>query len=296
MPEYEFEPENQFDRPIEPEEDPYILGIEYGGETETPGFEPDEESRARADAFTNQLIQDLKIVLEEGAHPEVMSELFSQRRYADRSEGVPIADVVENVAQMAAQFALFSRLEMGTPCVPLNDGSEVPISIWGIFGLPRHYPHVLFGREYVLEALRSYGQYDQHLTLTDVGEATENARGNVGTFLSYRFAGMKLWNALIRRFGDLGSGAPQMPLPRGVGAGGGLQVEVFCSTPGLRIHVSPAIFIDWVFFGSPTFPATSYVLPGRYIFAGDGPMLPKWTRDDGVFKIPPTYQPRLTRF
>jgi hypothetical protein len=71
---------------------------------------------------------------------------------------------------------------------------------------------------------------------------------------------------------------------------------VACGTPGLRIHISPAYFISWIYFGSPTTPVSSYVLPGRYVFAGDGPMLPQLTVDNGIFSIPPNYTLTLARF
>ena len=150
----------------------------------------------------------------------------------------------------------------------------------------------------------------------DVREAEEGVERGLSGFLSYRFSGMKKyaedrttptglrWIQRIRNqlFGGstrsprgrgAGSGGPPPPA---VGASGGLQVQVSCLTPGLRIHISPAYFINWVFFGSPTTPVTSYVLPGRYVFSGDGPMLPKRKMDNGVFCIPPTYNPSLARF
>jgi hypothetical protein len=93
-----------------------------------------------------------------------------------------------------------------------------------------------------------------------------------------------------------GKGSSSLPRPPAVGPGGGLQVQVSCLTPGLRIHISPAYFISWVYFGSPTTPVASYVFPGRYIFAGDGPMLPRRKKDPTIFCIPADYYPTLTRF
>src|SRR5262249_5141841 len=111
-------------------------------------------------------------------------------------------------------------------------------------------------------------------------------------FLSYRFAGMREWAELRARPGKW----LRRRKGRAAHPGGGLQMRVSCLTPGLRIHVSPAYFVAWVFFGSPTTPVTSYVPPGRYIFAGDGPLLPTFTQDTGVFCIPPTYHATLTSF
>ncbi len=125
--------------------------------------------------------------------------------------------------------------------------------------------------------------------------------GTLYTFLSYRFAGMKKWSEWIHGVGNHfggGGGLPpnagsggNAPAPPAVGPGGGLQVQVSCRTPCLR-----RTSLAGCSFGSPTTPISSYVLPGRYVFAGDGPMRPRRTRDRGVFAIPPTYYPALTRF
>jgi hypothetical protein len=161
--------------------------------------------------------------------------------------------------------------------------------------LERDFPWP-FGRHLLRETLRKFKQREESLIVTALDEATEMAERNILSFLSYRFAGIKLWSGWMQEFHDLFSRHPSGAVSSEAGPSGGLQVQVSCSTPGLRIHVSPAIFRDWVVFGSPTTPVTNYILPGRYIFAGDGPMLPKRVTDNGVFKIPPTYQPTLTRF
>ena len=138
--------------------------------------------------------------------------------------------------------------------------------------------------------LRHFAREGEKVTMADAREVTGGVERSLKSFLSYRFAGMKQWGEWIQ--GRNRSATP----PPAVGPGGALQVQVSCLTPGLRIHISPAYFINWVFFGSPTTPVTSYVLPGRYVFAGDGPMQPKRTKDHGIFCIPPTYHPALTRF
>jgi hypothetical protein len=136
-------------------------------------------------------------------------------------------------------------------------------------------------------------------------------------FLSYRIAGVKRYPEyrmapaappFFQRIRNLLSGgSTRPPLGRWAGGGGppsakstvarhGLQVQVSCITPGLRIHISSAYFINWVYFGSPTTPVIGYTLPGRYIFSGDGAMLPKREIDDIVFNISPSFQPSLVRF
>ena len=266
-------------------------------------FDLDRESLDRAATLSSRLLQDLRIV-SEGPPSERRRELFSDRRYADQAQGVPIHDVLTNVSQMAIEFAMARRDDNKILGVELGEGELAPISMTESLGGPFSdsedwlemwdrigpFPISRFRRY----ALRSR-KLEDRVIVTDVGEAEKGVERSLRSFLSYRFAGIKKWFEWTRAPLDT-ERANSDPLPPAVGPGGGLQIQVSCLTPGLRLHVSPAYFISWVFFGSPTTPVSSFVLPGRYVFAGDGPMLPKRTKDHGVFSIPPTYHPALTRF
>lgn len=288
-----------------------------------PEFELDQESVSRAEKLSSRLMQDLRMVSEGGPPPDVRRELFSEQRYAEQAEGVPINDVVINVSQMATEFAMARRWDGGVPCLKLHDGDLAPISMteflggsfWPNYGSEewiefweRYGPFPFPSHRFWREILRRSEREAEGVVVTDLLEAVGGVERSLSGFLSYRFAGMKNWREWIQgiggqRFGGSkgppqtrGPGGGSPPPPPAVGPGGALQVQVSCHTPGLRIHMSPAYFITWVFFGSPTTPVTSYVLPGRYVFAGDGPMLPRRTKDHGVFCIPPTYHPVITRF
>lgn len=288
-----------------------------------PEFELDQESVSRAERLSSWLMHDLRMVSEEGPPSDMRRELFSERRYAEQAEGVPINDVVTNVGQMATEFAMARRWDGKILCLKLKDDELAPISMVELFGGPlwlsyasenwiefweRYGPFPFPPHHFWQEILRRSERAEEGVVVTDFREASEGVERSLSGFLSYRFAGIKRWREWIQGMGGLlfggskgpprskGPGGISPPPPPAVGAGGGLQVQVSCLTPGLRIHISPAYFINWVFFGSPTTPVTSYVLPGRYVFAGDGPMLPKRTKDDGVFCIPPTYYPSLRRF
>lgn len=284
-------------------------------------FEFDQESLSRAEKLSSRLMHDLRMVSEEGPPSKIRQELFSQRRYAEQAEGVPIGDVVENVGQMATEFAIARRWDNEILCLKLDEGELAPISmseflggpLWPSYGsedwfefwernIPFPFPHRLWK-----DILRRSGQQEERVIATNPRDAEAGVERSLTGFLSYRFAGMRKWTEWIQGIGNQlfggltgprrGTGPGSIsPPPPAVGPGGGLQVQVSCLTPGLRIHVSPAYFINWVFFGSPTTPVSGYVLPGRYVFAGDGPMLPKRTRDRAVFSIPPNYHCTLTRF
>jgi len=286
-------------------------------------FELDQESVSRAEILSSSLIDDLSMVAESSSPTNMRQELFSEKRYDEQADGVPINDVVANVSKMAIEFAMARRWDDAILFLMLDEGEWAPISITDLFGGPL-WP--TFGSEDWTEIRERYfqfpfqihrfwrdivelsGQEEERAKLTDFYYAVGAVKSSLKDFLSYRFAGMKKWSKWIKGMGNQifrgsegpphggGTGGGGLPPPPALGPGGGLQVQVSCLTPGLRIHVAPAYFISWVFFGSPTTPVTGYVLPGRYVFAGDGPMLPKRTQDTGVFCIPPSYYPSLTRF
>jgi hypothetical protein len=275
-------------------------------------FEVDKDSMSRAEQLSSKLIHDLRMASEEGASTEMRRELFSERHYAEQAEGVPVSDVVANIDQMAMEFAMARYLDGKILCLKLDNGELAPVSMNEFFGgsflssldsedLMDFYKYSDFPpfRHFWRNKLRRAGSEEEQSIVTDFREAQEGIERSLNGFLSYRFAGIKKWKEWIHGTGTSSSGnsgsSGVNPLPT-VGAGGGLQVQVSCLTPGLRIHISPAYFINWVYFGSPSSPVTSYVLPGRYVFAGDGPMLPRRKKDNGIFCIPPSYHPSLVGF
>jgi|ERR1051326_1588095 hypothetical protein len=294
-----------------------------------PHFEPDKESVYRATELSSRLMKDLRRVSEEGSS-EMGRELFSQKQYDEQVYGAPIIDVVRNISQMAVEFAMIRRWDYKVLCLKLDDGEVAPIAMTGFWGsadsslgsgledwfevwqrwLPGSYL-----RDIWRDTLYRMGQEDQHLIISDVREIEGAVERNLAGFLSYRFAGVKeseeprksapkaspiqrLRDWLIHRLDPTAprSGRPNDSPPDPSDGSSGLHVKVSCQTLGLRLHVSPAYYINWAYFGSPTTPVTSYLLPGRYIFAGDGPIMPRRRRDSGVFSIPPTYTPHLTSF
>ena len=277
-----------------------------------PEFTPDQESIARADRLTSRLMHDLRMLSERRPSAEARRELFSIERYTEEAEEVPLTDVLATFGQMATEFALARRWDEEVLCLESAEGELIPVSMTAFPGGPFH-PFYDYGDW--MELWERYGPFPPSLLhrfwqelrrrhqhpyrITHVSEAEEGVQDSARRFLAYRFAGLKNWSAWIQGAGSSGSSGAESgggATPPSVGTGGGLQIQVSCRTPGLRLHVSPAYFVTWVFFGSPTTPVTGWVLPGRYIFAGDGPMLPNLTVDNATFCIPPTYNPALTRF
>ena len=224
-----------------------------------PDFEPDQESIARAAALSSRLMNDFRAVAE-GRSERLRRKIFSERRYSEQADGVPISDVVTNVGRMATEFALARRWDNRIPCVKFDDGDFAPISITEFLGGStsfldseewfahwERYGPVRFGR-LLRDALRYSREEGERLIATDVAEAEERVGRSLQGFLSYRFAGIKAWaewNRGSQLFGGPkgpsgGIGGASTTSPLAVGPGFFLQVQVSCLTPGLRIHVSPA--------------------------------------------------------
>lgn len=268
-----------------------------------PEFTPDQESIARADNITSRLMHDLRMLSEELPSATACREVFSVERYTEEVEGAPLNDVLATFGQMAAEFAMARLADEKVLCLELAGGKLIPVSITAFPGEPFR-PFNDYGDW--IELWEAYGPFHTWLLhrfwrelrrshqhpyrITHVGKAEENVKASVQSFLAYRFAGLKSWSEWFH-----GARSGWDATPPSVRSGGRLQIQVSCRIPGLRLHVSPAYFITWVFFGYPTTPVKGWVLPGRYIFAGDGPMLSNLTVDNATFCIPPTYYPTLTR-
>lgn len=283
-------------------------------------FQPDSESVALAKKLTDVFMRDVEG--ENFARP-----YDSRRTRAYASEvGVeaPLHDVPLAVSHFSSIRFAARETNESLLCVRLDDGTSAPVGFdfflpnfaqtFGGIPWPRFpYPDPFLWRELIRwwrqnnEYSRSSLERDDFLFLS-VKEATGMFRNGLENFLSFRIAGFRHWREWMSgREGESqgrrgkspsggGSGRGGVPRPPSVSPGGGLSVQVSSLTHGLRLHVSPAYFITWTYFGAPTTPVSGTVMPGRYVFAGDGPMLPQFTVDNGVFRIPPDYHPSLNKF
>ncbi len=261
--------------------------------------EPDEASFRRASALADQLMDEVKLLSREMPPARVFNEVLSATRYAEHAETAPISDVVETVAQMAHEFASARRLELPILCLE-TENALIPVSTAAVSGGPgsmvnllrRGDPSVV--RDLLNEAIHSYAEQNRQLTTVNVDEAEESAHFNLRIFLNFRFWGSKNWRDQSQD-DFYGSRPPVTQIPPE--PGDGLHVRVFSRTRGLRIQVAPAFYVDqWLFFGHPSTPVSGPILPGRHVFAGDGPMLPRRTVDPVIFATPPTFDIKLTRF
>src|SRR4051794_17847032 len=121
-----------------------------------PEFEPDEESVSRAEKLSSRLVDDLRRFSEEVSPSELRREMFSDQRYSDYADGVPIQDVVKNVGQMASEFAMARRGDGEIPCLKLDTGDLAPISMTEFFGGPFG---PTYGSEEWIEFWERYGPF-----------------------------------------------------------------------------------------------------------------------------------------
>src|SRR5260221_9580187 len=243
-------------------------------------FEPDAEARRRAENLSARLMRDLRMVTERGPRSDFRREVFREAHYREEADGAPIRDVVDDVAEMANEFAMSRRIDGEILCARVGDGELVPVSlrdslqgapgpfgsaqwwdVWEEFPFP--FPRSMW-RDAIKRAARDA---DEELVSTSVEEAEAMTERNLASFLSFRFAGLRLLPDWLRWNRDAGSGGGP-PGPPGGGrtsnppppapcAGGGLQVEGSCQTPRLRLHHAPSYFQTWIFFGRPSRPVSN---------------------------------------
>jgi hypothetical protein len=232
-------------------------------------------------------------------------------------EGTPIEDVLEDYERLAWELAWAWESKVDVLCLQLSDESVAPISIVGAdefrylaLGARTRNRDEFFRRREM--SLHRAEIAEGRVVPLEPSTVLNHVQRGLQAFLSYRFSGTRSHaESMVRsrqrsggfNAGSFGQGSDGFARPGGFGSlpsasggGQGLEVTVSCNTPGLRIHISPAYFISWEYFGNPSSPVTRLVLPGRYVFSGDGPPLASMQLDNGVFSIPPTLDPCLTRF
>ena len=149
------------------------------------------------------------------------------------------------------------------------------------------------------KAIDNWMTLDETHTVGRVEEASDALHDNLETFLGSRYGGLRMWekSEFAQRVPSRGAATdPDFDEPTSPNIDTGLfRVTVKCKAKGYRILVSPAYFIDWVYFGAPSTPVTSEMLPGRYIFGTDS--IGRSVVSDGlVFRIPASFNPQLMRF
>jgi hypothetical protein len=196
-------------------------------------------------------------------------------------------DILVTLDNVYAAFDIYRLLDT-TPVIDFDEAS-VPISIGAWFkdmlnAGANTSKEVFSTTEAIAKGFERWAALEKRHRLTGFNEGVALLRDNFSAFISKRLDGLKFWK----------DAPPPDPTPPDMSLGL-FPVTVKCQTDGYRILSSPAYFIDWVYFGAPSSPVTSDMLPGRYIFGTDS--IPGCVVCDGaIFRIPADFNPQLIRF
>jgi hypothetical protein len=214
-------------------------------------------------------------------------------------------DLIASLARALDDFDQYRELDQ----VPLLfsgdwDSPPAPVSIRTVrrrleaAGLLNHEEAITSPKS-LQNVLGNWSALDDAFDVRTVEEASDALYENLETFMTNRHGGIRIWEK-----GEVAERVPARGIethddfdePTSSNIDTGLfRVTVKCNAPGYRILVSPAYFIDWAYFGSPSTPVTREMLPGRYIFGTDsigGTVI----SDKLVFRIPNDFAPEIKRF
>lgn len=169
-----------------------------------------------------------------------------ERRYP--APGVSLADVEVSVERFVRQDSVLHERDVRVPALLDTHGQPIPIDI----GLPRQIDGLAetdVDPELVIILVRTAATSTDDRAQRIELVSTEQARESFTSRL-IRFLGL--------RINDVEGSSEGSP---------GYVFKVYTNSHSLRIHYSPAYFINYnLAFGSPTTPVSGYLQPGRYTF------------------------------
>lgn len=244
--------------------------------------EAELEHRSEAERLTNRLIEN---VVE---RKEINNKIY------ESYEEFQFLDVTFLLNRLTKLLMIIKRVNDKVPCL-LLDNRFVPLDILQEFPTFNHqflgdswqhplflsWKHPLF-EHYLYEILEHYLKGDEEAVIKSQNnrDVINSLHDSLTTFLTTRIFGIKSQNN--NRINKNVSSKLNQNLSMAY-----LNVVVKTNKPGLQISFAPAYFISWMYFGAPTTPVSGHLQPGRYIFGGRGSLLPKFTYDPTIFKVPP---------
>lgn len=227
----------------------------------------------------------------------------------EKKAGVSFRDINAIIGRIAAASSYFLSRFGKLPCFGFQSGDMPLCSAHTFFG------HRRFGNngdrftpgeddKELIDAQRAFLKQDNHPMMVEIDKGEEYFRNALTRFLAYRIGGYprgiritdemtpeRILDRQQLRVSGADIFAPG-DIKRGL-----MMVRVTCKSSGLRVHSSPAYFVDWSYFGDPSNPdVDGWLLPGRYIFATDGACPPDYVPDSAVFPIPEQYNPHTKQF
>ena len=262
-------------------------------------FEASDEDRELAASATGEYMGFLR-----GERQEFRG--YDQERLLQMSNGtiVPLADVNDNVQSMKAQFDYCREVNEGVPSLRA-EGNRIPIfwQQWESFQSDLRDQYLRFSspryfydfRDFLYFLNRYEGRSKESLLESvPLEQSLTDTAKSLLSFLTARIVGVARAVQLPGSGGgnDGGGGGGSGGGTGGSGGSGGgavhyVTISVSTINHGLRLQTSPAYFIRWGHFGHPTSPVSGPILPGRYLFGGDGPSVPTFKFDPVPVDIPP---------
>jgi hypothetical protein len=262
-------------------------------------FEVTDEDRDRARKITQQVGEALTRAIKNGHHTETRSRLLQiTNRPLDDAQA---RDVASSLAIASQDLARYSAI--GSAPAIRTDERSIPVSISAFAGNvdgAKGYIDASFNEPSRMnDTMLRWRDQSPSRTILGIGDATSLVLGNLYDFLGVRIAGIRHWIAtkIDDKVGHVSpASGDEADQPMYSANGEGLfRVTVDCTKTNCRIFVSPAYFVNWLYFGYPSTPVVGHLMSGRYIFGTDS-VAPPVTEDSAIFQIPNSFHPVLKRF
>jgi len=251
-----------------------------------------DDSKEIVDSLTNRYLDSIF----ENRQREPISQQY---------ESLELRDVNDNLNNLKNQLGYLDRIGIQEfPCMTVGE-TKIPIDIFQYFEdgekrqsiLSDYYDRYFYRDFYPEERLHRFLDFikkdnDTKLSSLSFDSVRSNVREALSSFLEIRHA--SFYNQNIRdNISKFFRGTP--PTSTSNISTKYLTVTVNTSNHGLDLSASPAYFVTWKKFGSPTSPIDGYLIPATYIFGGSGVGLPSFTPDPMPVDIPPNFTVTLTK-
>lgn len=219
-------------------------------------------------------------------------------------DGLEWGDLNSNLAVLKNQLILLEKTGYKDliPCLAAGK-TYVPINIMQYLNDPDKLQSIFDDNDFdlyfrwvspaqrfgaVIDKIKS--NTNRHFAAVWMDDLREIMRVNLSGFIAIRHATLSQGYTRDKVAGFFRNGPPGGSPPGSTASSVKyLTVQLNTVNHGLQIQASPAYFVNWSYFGSPTSPITGSLIPGKYIFAGSGVGLPTFTVDPTIVDIPPNF-------
>ncbi len=205
---------------------------------------------------------------------DLVRRMFEEEDISERvPEGVALSDVQEDVSAVSGEAEVLLEIGSPMPALRLRSGGLIPMSSTAAFGVDypfRYRRPTWILRDLIYDARRVLRRHDSVEFITPL-EGRSLCERLAAAFVASRLAAVQLF-----RRGQLfdGQSLPTLNMLNLLGgrriATAGCNFSVTTNTRGLRVWWSGAYWISGNYFGHPTYPVSSVLQTGDYVFGVDG--------------------------